>query len=134
MGERNKMQDTHILILTAGILGLIFFGLTVWVVAERNKTKQMLGDGGSKTLEVAIRAHANFAEFVPLILILLACMAHQNANSTFMLVLCGALVLGRLLHPYGIRILTPNTPRAIGAMLTWIVLLIASISTILLSI
>ena len=127
------MQDTHVLILTAGILGVIFFALTVWVVAERNKTKQMLGDGGSQTLQIAIRGHANFAEFVPLILILLAALAHEGANSLFFLVLCVALVLGRILHPIGIRNLKPNVPRAVGAMLTWIVLLVASIAAIVLA-
>jgi uncharacterized membrane protein YecN with MAPEG domain len=127
------MQDTHVLILTAGILGLIFFALTVWVVAERNKTKQMLGDGGSKSLEIAIRAHGNFAEFVPLILILLAALAHEGANSLFFLILSVALVLGRILHPIGIRNLKPNALRAVGAMLTWIVLLVASIAAIVLA-
>jgi len=127
------MQDTHILVLTAGVLGVIFFILTVWVVAERNKTKQMLGDGGSQTLQVAIRAHANFAEFVPMILILLACLVHEFANPTFFALLCLALVVGRILHPFGIRILTPNVPRAVGAMLTWAVLIISSIAVIVLA-
>ena len=127
------MQDTHVLILTSGVLGVIFFILTVWVVAERNKTKQMLGDGGSETLQIAIRGHANFAEFVPLILILLACLAHEGANSLLFLILCVALVLGRILHPIGIRNLKPNAPRAVGAMLTWIVLIVASVTAIVLA-
>lgn len=133
------MQDTHILVLTTGILGVIFFALTVWVVTYRNKTKLMLGDGtgtglpDAQGLQIAVRAHANFAEFVPLILLILAGLSHEGANSTFFLVLCGALVLGRILHPVGIRILTPNVPRAVGAMLTWIVLLVASIATIVLA-
>jgi uncharacterized membrane protein YecN with MAPEG domain len=124
------MQDTHVLILTAGVLGVIFFALTIWVVAERYKTKQMLGDGGSQTLQIAIRAHANFAEFVPMVLILLAALAHEGANALFFLVLCVALVAGRVLHPLGIRILKPNMPRAVGAMLTWAVLIVASIAAI----
>jgi uncharacterized protein len=133
------MQETHILILTTGILGVIFFALTVWVVTYRNKTKLMLGDGtgtglpDAQGLQVAVRAHANFAEFVPLILILLACLVHEDANPIFFLVLCAALVLGRILHPIGIRILTPNVPRAAGAMLTWAVLIIASIAVIVLA-
>jgi uncharacterized membrane protein YecN with MAPEG domain len=130
------MQDTHILVLTTGILGVIFFALTVWVVNYRNKTKLMLGDGTGTTLpdaqglQIAVRAHANFAEFVPLILLILGGLAYEGVNSTFFLVLCGALVLGRLLHPYGIRILKPNVPRAVGAMLTWLVLIISSIALI----
>ena len=127
------MQDTHVLILTAGILGIIFFALTVWVVAERNKTKQMLGDGGSQSLQIAIRGHANFAEFVPMILILLACLVHEDAGQIFFFLLCLALVVGRILHPIGIRILTPNLPRAVGATLTWAVLIISSIAVIVLA-
>jgi uncharacterized protein len=133
------MQDTHILILTAGILGVIFFALTVWVVTYRNKTKLMLGDGtgtglpDAAGLQIAVRAHANFAEFVPMILILLAALAHEGASSTFVLLLCVALVVGRILHPIGIRNLKPNAPRAVGAMLTWAVLIISSIAAIILA-
>jgi uncharacterized protein len=138
--RERKMQDTHILVLTTGILGVIFFALTVWVVTYRNKTKLMLGDGSGSSdpnmqgLQVAVRAHANFAEFVPLILLILAGLAHEGANSIFFLLLCAALVLGRILHPIGIRILTPNVPRAVGAMLTWAVLLIASVTAIVLGV
>ena len=130
------MQDTHILVLTAGILGLIFFALSVWVVTYRTTTKLMLGDGSGsddpqrQKLLIAVRAHGNFAEYVPLILILLAGLAHEGANSSFLAGLCGALVLGRILHPIGIRTLKPNAARAGGALLTWAVLLIASIAVI----
>jgi uncharacterized protein len=133
------MQDTHILILTTGILGVIFFVLSVWVVTYRGKTKLMLGDGtgtglpDAQGLQIAVRAHGNFAEYVPMILIILACLAHEGAGSTFFLVLCAALVLGRILHPLGIRTLKPNALRAAGAMLTWAVLIIASIAAIVLA-
>lgn len=133
------MQDTHVLILTTGILGLIFFVLTVWVAAFRTKTKLMLGDGtgsglpDAQGLQVAVRAHANFAEFVPMILIILLALANEGANRSFFLLLCAALVLGRIAHPIGIRILTPNAPRAVGALLTWAVLLISSISALILA-
>jgi uncharacterized membrane protein YecN with MAPEG domain len=133
------MQDTHVLILTTGVLGVIFFLLTVWVVNYRNKTKLMLGDGTGTTLpdaqglQIAVRAHANFAEFVPLVLLLLGAMAYEGANTTFFAVLCGALVIGRILHPIGIRNLKPNAPRAVGAMLTWIVLIVASLATLTLA-
>lgn len=133
------MQDTHVLILTTGILGLIFFALTVWVVTYRNKTKLMLGDGtgsglpDAQGLQIAVRAHANFAEFAPMILIILLALAEEGANRSFFLLLCAALVLGRILHPIGIRILTPNVPRAVGAMLTWAVLLISSVAALILA-
>jgi uncharacterized membrane protein YecN with MAPEG domain len=130
------MQDTHILVLTTGILGVIFFALTVWVVNYRNKTKLMLGDGtgtglpDAQGLQIAVRAHANFAEFVPMILLVLSGLAFEGTNSTYLTLLCIALVAGRILHPYGIRILKPNVPRAVGAMLTWLVLIISSVTLI----
>ncbi len=133
------MQDTHVLILTTGILGVIFFVLTLWVGTYRTKTKLMLGDGtgtglpDAPGLQIAIRAHGNFAEFVTMILILLAALALEGADPLFFLLLCAALVLGRILHPFGIRILKPNALRAAGAILTWLVLIVASITAIVLA-
>jgi uncharacterized membrane protein YecN with MAPEG domain len=99
----------------------------------------MLGDGtgtglpDAQGLQIAVRAHANFAEFVPLILILFACLCFEEVSRTLLLLLALALVLGRIMHPIGIRTLKPNVLRAVGAMLTWAVLLISSIAAIVLA-
>ena len=130
------MQDAHILTLTAGILGVIFFTLSIWVVVCRQKARVLLGDGagsdepGRKSLHIAIRAHGNFAEYVPFTLLLLAGLAWQHVDAGFLGVLGGALVLGRVLHPFGMRIPRPNAPRALGVTLSWAVLLAASLALI----
>jgi len=56
----------------AGLLGLLFVGLSLWVVARRVRARAASGDGGDPALSDAIRAHGNFAEYVPLALILMA--------------------------------------------------------------
>jgi uncharacterized membrane protein YecN with MAPEG domain len=125
-------------ILTAAILGLIYMVLTARVVAARLKGKVMLGDGAPANsgqpsdLLKAIRAHGNFAEYVPLALILLAAVEACHAPHILCLALAGMLVLGRVLHPIGIALPAPNVFRAGGAMLTWVMIVVASLTALVL--
>jgi uncharacterized membrane protein YecN with MAPEG domain len=122
----------RITFFTAAVLGLIYMSLTYWVVSGRVKGKVMLGDGsetsGSKSLFIAIRAHANFAEYVPLALILLAGLEIEHAPHLLCEALAVVLILGRAMHPFGMVRKAPNPFRAGGAMLTWGMIGISSIS------
>ena len=55
----------------AAILSLIFIGLSLRVITGRFRTKTSFGDGGNADLNARIRTHSNFAECIPLALILL---------------------------------------------------------------
>ncbi len=131
------MQGLHITLLTAGVLGLVFLGISIHVVRQRMLTKVMIGDGDSKPgtegLRAAVRMHANFAEYVPLILILLGGVEHAGAPRGLVLALAVALVAARLAHAFGLPRPAPNLLRAGGAMLTWIVLLTASLTALALA-
>jgi uncharacterized membrane protein YecN with MAPEG domain len=59
-------------LITAGLLGLVFLALTIRVVGRRVSGKIMIGDGGDSQMLERIRAHANFTEYVPLTLLLMA--------------------------------------------------------------
>lgn len=128
------MTNIPITLASAGILGLIFFGLTANVTRQRVATKVILGDGDGATgtlgLRCAIRAHGNFVEYVPLILILLGGSEAAGAPRLLILCLAVALILARLSHAFGIHLPAPNPLRAGGAMLTWAVLLVAAITAI----
>lgn len=104
--------------VTAGLLGLLSLVLAIPVTVARFRTGRSLGDDGPG-LQVAVRSHANFAEYVPIALILLAIAEHDLGPSWFVLGLAGALVLGRVAHPIGMRMRPPNVFRAGGIMLTW---------------
>ncbi len=123
---------------TAAILALLYIALSARVVMGRAKSKISLGDDaatsasygdGSATppLLTAIRGHGNFAEYVPLALILLAIVEASGAAYFLCLILAAMLLIGRILHPFGLARPAPNAARAAGVMLTWAMILVSSL-------
>lgn len=86
----------------AGILALIYVALSIHVIAGRYKHKVALGDGGQKAMHYRIRAHANFAEYVPLALILLGVNELNHVSPTLLQWMGGLLVFGRLMHAFSL--------------------------------
>src|ERR1700761_3897539 len=84
------------------ILGLIFLSLSFNVSNTRRTTNIMLGSGGDRHLERRIRVQGNFAEYVPLALILLTFIELQRWPHALLHVLCIVLVAARLIHAYGV--------------------------------
>lgn len=88
--------------LWAALLALLYLLLAFQVIRNRYRSRTALGSGGDPGLERAIRAHANFAEYVPLALLLLA-MAELQGGASWLLHLLGVVLLaGRMLHAFGI--------------------------------
>lgn len=117
--------------LYAALLGLVYAGLTLLVVRGRFGTGVMLGNGEDRGLYRAVRAHGNFAEFVPIILILIG-LGEGLKLSAFLLHLLGAgLLVARILHAIGISREPDLRPaRGSGAILTLAVLIIASLAVL----
>jgi uncharacterized protein len=87
--------------LYAGILAILFFVLSMRVVALRGHGAS-LGDGGNTALLRRIRGHGNFAEYVPFILVMMA-MLELSHYSVYLLHAFGViLVVARLLHAYAL--------------------------------
>ena len=89
-----------LLFVSIGLLGLLAVALTMNVVRLRRKKRISLGDGGDKETLAAIRAHANFMEFVPLGLILILTVMNLYSGPIAG-ILAAALVVCRLLHAGG---------------------------------
>ncbi|MDA0262253.1 MAG: MAPEG family protein [Proteobacteria bacterium] len=112
----------------AGLLGLIFLFLTINVILGRGSKKVSLGDGGDEALGRRIRAHANFAEYVPFALLLFVFIEQAGANVYFVHGINLALLIGRIMHAIALSSPTPKTFfRSAGAGLTIIVLAVASV-------
>lgn len=112
----------------AGILGLLFFYLTARVVAGRRSFKVGLGHGGHDALERRIAVHLNFVEYVPLLLLLLAFLEMNLAPAPLLHGLGILLVIGRILHGYGVSQAKEDFRfRMVGTLLTFAVLLISSL-------
>lgn len=94
----------------AAIFALIFVGLAAWVVAGRLGSDVLHGDGGDQSLLKRIRAHGNFAEYVPFALILIGLYEAGGGGHGVTLSLLILLLVARILHPVGM--LAPkNSPR-----------------------
>lgn len=94
----------------AGLLGLIYAGLSSWVIGGRLTGNVLFGDGGQDGLQRRIRSHANFIEYVPFTLLLIALYEAGGGSRGWVQGLLVVLVIARILHPIGMFAGT-NTPR-----------------------
>jgi uncharacterized membrane protein YecN with MAPEG domain len=114
-----------------GVLALMFARLSSQVIGLRRKNKVSLGAGGVDELERAIRAHGNFAEYVPICLFLIGALELNGAPMALVAVLGLLLVLGRHFHAKGIHELPPEfTNRVRGMKLTFAALGLSAIANI----
>jgi uncharacterized membrane protein YecN with MAPEG domain len=84
-----------------GLLALIYAFLSIRVVRLRGTHQVSLGDGGNVTLTSAIRSHAHFAEYVPLIALMIALLEMAGMAPARLHLMLGALLLSRIMHPLG---------------------------------
>ncbi|OZB12646.1 MAG: glutathione metabolism protein [Marinobacter sp. 34-60-7] len=113
----------------AAVIGLLLLVLSAHVVKYRLKFRKDLGVTDDRDFEVAVRAHANLVEYAPLGLIMLA-IAELNGVSSQLIYWTGmALVLGRILHAFGMINGRggPHKARMIGIVLTWFSILVAAL-------
>jgi uncharacterized membrane protein YecN with MAPEG domain len=110
----------------AGLLALWFLVLSARVVQRRGDIT--LGDGGDPNMLRLIRGHANFAEYVPLILLLMG-LLELGHTSKYLLHAAGiTLLVARLLHGYALSFTQKfRFGRFYGAGLTFLVLLVCGI-------
>jgi len=113
--------------LYAGLLALWFLVLT-WRVIQRRGKGTWIGDGGDQALLRVIRGHANFAEYVPLALLMLGFLEVSRFSIYVLHALGIVLLVARLLHGYALSF-TEHFPfgRFWGSTLTFIVLAIEAV-------
>jgi uncharacterized membrane protein YecN with MAPEG domain len=115
----------------AAVLGLIFAVLSGWVIGGRLSFGVLQGDGGHDAMQRRMRIHANFAEYVPLILLLDGLLEADGGSRTLVGILLAVLVIARLMHPFGM-LAEPNSTnqyvfRGGAASATIVVLLISAL-------
>jgi uncharacterized protein len=107
-----------------GLNILILIALIFLVVAQRRKHKVVIGDGGHKSLILAIRAHANAVEVMPMALVGLIALAGAGSSAIIIHILGVMLTLGRGHHAYG---LSNNEGTSFGRMAGMLLSLLALI-------
>ena len=86
----------------AGFCGLMLCWLALQTIKLRRTNKVKLGDGGVAELQAAIRAHGNFAEYMPIVLILLFLLEYNGAHPVIIHIIGIAFMAGRYKHAKGI--------------------------------
>jgi uncharacterized membrane protein YecN with MAPEG domain len=113
--------------LYAGLLALWFLVLSVRVLNYRRQGISF-GDGGNPKVLRVVRGHANFAEYVPLALLLMAILELSRFSIYVLHALGITLVIARLLHGYALSFTEHfQFGRVGGAALTIAVLLIEAV-------
>jgi len=118
----------------AALLGLLFIALSVRVIRLRRARKVAIGAKGDPVIERAMRVHANFAEYAPLALLLIAMLELKGVGALWIHALGGLLLAGRALHAYGVS--RPDEDfrfRVAGMSLTFSAIALASTSLLALT-
>ena len=117
----------------AGAAALLHIWLSLRVSHLRRLHRVLIGDEGNAAIRTRMRAHANFAENVPLFLILLALTELAGGSSLWLWGAAILFILARIAHAFGMDRPAPNALRMGGALLSWLVLLGLAAYAILLS-
>jgi len=117
------------------VLALIYAALAVNVIRLRRRNLAAFGDAGNPSLRSAIRAHGHFAEYVPIIVLMVAMLEMSGLPAWRVHILMVALVISRLLHPFGLYVKS-GTPifrvgRVGGTTITVVLLITCAIAILM---
>lgn len=85
-------------------LAAIYLILWFRVTSLRSATGTSIGDGGNKELLLRVRQHGNFAEWSSFVLILMILAEGMDAPDLYIYISGALLLIGRIAHPFGLKI------------------------------
>jgi uncharacterized membrane protein YecN with MAPEG domain len=107
------------------LLGLLVFGLGLWVSVMRGRVNRVIGHdlGPAEPLHKAVRAHGNAAEYAPMMAILMLAVGFRGPSGWMEWTFWAATV-SRYMHAYGMiaggPLDRPNPFRFVGALGTYV--------------
>ncbi|WP_394132391.1 MAPEG family protein [Shewanella maritima] len=122
----------HISGLYIALTSILIFVLTYRVIVQRRIHKVGIGDGGHRSLSVAMRAHGNLLENAPIVLLLLV-VAEVNGLPSYLMHVFGTIwIVARILHAIGLNKSNGGIHfgRFWGVLLSWIVMIGLAIANI----
>jgi uncharacterized protein len=109
----------------AGIAAIMNVWLAIRVGQVRTSEKVSIGDGGNEAVIRRMRAHANFVEFTPFVLALIAAIelaSGGGAAPLWLWVVMGIYFVGRIAHGLGMEGGTFGKGRTVGTLTTMLTL------------
>ncbi|WP_188053376.1 MAPEG family protein [Sphingosinithalassobacter sp. CS137] len=108
---------------TAAAAAVVNLWLAVRIGRVRIAERVSIGDGGNPRLQARMRAQLNFAEYTPIVLILIALVELAGGGGTTLWGVAALYIVGRVAHGFGMDRPTPNPLRAGGTIVTMLVTL-----------
>lgn len=102
----------------AAAAAIVNLWLSLRVGALRRAHGISVGDGGNEALQRRMRAQLNFAENVPIVLVLIAALEIAGIGETWLAYVAGAFILGRVAHAFGMDGGKAEIGRVIGVLVT----------------
>lgn len=124
------LQTTLSLAAAAGVLN---FWLALRTGAVRFGNKVWHGDGGNPILLQRMRAHANYVEYTPFVLILIAAIDLTGKGGAWLAIVGAVYLLARIAHAFGMDKPEKSPLRATGFIVTVLVLLGLSTMAVLIA-
>jgi uncharacterized membrane protein YecN with MAPEG domain len=106
----------------AAAAAILHVWLSLRVSRLRRPLKIGFGDGGNETLLRRMRAHGNYAENMPIFLILLGLLELAGGDRMILWAAAILFILARLLHAFGMDRPGANWMRVSGIGISWLVL------------
>jgi len=121
----------RISLFIASLHVLLYVALALRVVLHRRAHRIGVGTGGDECMTRKVRVHANFAEYVPLALLMLALLELSGFRAGLLWAFGVTLLLARVLHAIGLGGSAGYSfGRFGGALLTFVVLLAMALAGI----
>jgi uncharacterized membrane protein YecN with MAPEG domain len=117
----------------AGAAAILHIWLSVRVSRLRGPLKIGVGDGGNEVLMRRVRAHGNFAENVPIFLVLLGFVELATGGNLWLWGAAILFILARIVHAFGMDRPGANVMRVGGITISWLVLLGLAVYAILIA-
>jgi uncharacterized protein len=108
---------------SAGAAALINIWLMIRIGMVRQARGVWVGDGGDDALVRRMRAHANFIENTPIVLILIALIEASRPGNRWLMAVAAAYTFGRVAHGVGMDGGALGKGRTVGAMLSMLTLI-----------
>ena len=91
-------------------LALVFLVLWFRVSSMRGALNLSFGDNDNIQLRQRIRQHGNFVEWTSMVLILMILAEGMNAPALYLHISGALLLIGRIAHPFGLKVDTAAHP------------------------
>ncbi len=107
---------------SAAAAGILAVWLMIRVGQVRTSEKVSVGDGGNEKVIRRMRAHANYVEYTPFVLVLIAAIELAGRGTPWLAYVSGVYFIGRIAHAFGMEGGNLGKGRMLGTMVTLLTL------------